>query len=55
MSTSLCLKVHKAKLYIKKLIKGKLLPKNEIKPNSKVHNYFYFLFFSPLKPKRAER
>ena len=57
MSTSLCLKVHKAKLYIiqKKLIKGKLLPINEIKPNSKVHNYFYFLFFSPLKPKRAER
>ena len=39
----------------KKLIKRETSPENEIKPNSKVHNYFYFYSFLLSKPTRAER
>ena len=39
----------------KKLIKRELFPLNEINPNSKVHNKFYFYYFPLSKPIRAER
>ena len=48
-----CVPKYTRKTLIPKLIKRETSPENEIKPNSKVHNYFYFLFFSPLKPKKG--
>ena len=50
-----CVPKYTRKTLIPKLIKRETSPENEIKPNSKVHNYFYFYSFLLSKPTRAER